>query len=219
MSKTIDTLNAYTISGQTLQDICDAAKEKRGIDYIQVSDLAECILDIGVNEQTFSGSSSTISTSKTYRISGQVLSDICDAIRTKTGSSDDISITDIADEIEEIPVRVSDLSNTFWVFNESVTMPSWSPQSFDISFFAPRVSVSASSLDIENLLVYPDRYIYFFNPGALSEYGLYEDGWGRVKNGRYYSEPDTRYIHITGGTDATNTDLIDWLYENATQTS
>jgi len=51
MSKTIDPLNSYEISGSTISSWLSVAREKRGIsDYVKFSDLADIILDIGVNE-------------------------------------------------------------------------------------------------------------------------------------------------------------------------
>lgn len=103
--------------------------------------------------------------------------------------------------------NITDLTGTTWIFNNNLIYSSFSSlaSSYSITFF----SLGRDWAEIQ-----------FINNGDYQIY--YSDGTERqyicnttTSNETYWSADKT--IQITGGTDATNSDLISWLQTNATQ--
>lgn len=95
-----------------------------------------------------------------------------------------------------------DLTGTVWVFNNSLSFPS-NAHTYNLSFVSNNVnytSIYVSDSD-ESWLDY--RYT-----GTTTQSYTAWDGW---TNNAY------KTIEISGGTDTTNSNLILWLKENATQ--
>lgn len=96
-------------------------------------------------------------------------------------------------------MAITDLTNTTWLFNDNLSLIN--EFSYSIDFMSDNINYNYLS--------------YRFREGDVINYIndndsilVYYDGWA---NNSY------KTIHITGGTDVTNTDLISWLENNATQ--
>jgi len=96
---------------------------------------------------------------------------------------------------------LSDLTGTTWYFNEHPTI------SIELYLLDCWINFTSNSENYSNLMVeYKSQSVCAVTYDAL---GMY---W----NGAWSSEA-YRTISITGGTDATNADLITWIQANATQ--
>ena len=94
-------------------------------------------------------------------------------------------------------MSVSDLTNTKWVFNNMISL-SLGVYNYAINFVSNNTNFSRLAWD-------PQSGLNYNNTEAFSDLS---GGW---TNTAY------RIIQITDGTDATNSTLISWLEENATQ--
>ena len=112
-----------------------------------------------------------------------------------------VILIDFEQEVEE-PEELTDLTNTVWKMNDTVTATS-KYGVFNIT--------TAGDLGIDSL-----RIGYSFDDSDFSWVGSNEY-WFAISDfpSDYGSPGDT--IIITGGEDVTNPDLIAWLQENATQ--
>lgn len=105
----------------------------------------------------------------------------------------------------------TDLTGTSWVFNETINISPLEEDyyRFNINYYLTNDSgVSDIRLDL-----YSDSDIDYFEmdyPNISSAYNTDFGGW---------QDDNFKSITITGGIDATNTDLIAWLQQNATLTS
>lgn len=97
---------------------------------------------------------------------------------------------------------LTDLTGTSWYFNDTLSLPE-TTTSYSLNFtdgYTSRVGIDIASDHGTN-------HMYYLTPTPYDAYNnMY--GWSDVKY---------RTIAITGGTDATNTSLIDWIQANATQ--
>lgn len=117
-----------------------------------------------------------------------------------------------ANAVKQVP-KVTDLTGTTWKWNETFSLYKVETDNrYKISF------VSASN-DFKELAVYGDRdYLVieysYLTPLADDKFVevYYYDSNGQ---GTGWREQNYRTISITGGADATNTELIDYLYANA----
>lgn len=101
-------------------------------------------------------------------------------------------------------MAITDLTNTKWVFNSGISFSVYG--SFDINgscFFDGQALTNFSTMHLN--AGEPGEYPPSF---VLDSNYIYISGW----NGSF---PFT--LNITGGTDATNVNLISWLQANATQ--
>lgn len=107
-------------------------------------------------------------------------------------------------------MAVSDLTGTKWVLNNWDINLGSSNVSYNINF-------TSNSTYYELLRVFDSNYDD--DPPNCIGYGdegiVYKGTW-IVYNGAWYDQA-YRIISITGGTDATNADLITWLEANAVQ--
>ena len=94
-------------------------------------------------------------------------------------------------------MAVSDLTNTKWLWNSSLIRDG-SIKYYNINFISNNTNYTTMEIDLE------DRYISYNDTTVHT----YPDVW---------IDEVYRTITITGGTDATNTDLINTLTYNATQ--
>ena len=96
----------------------------------------------------------------------------------------------------EETINLTDLTNTTWLLNEEVdtTINDW----YRVHFTSNETQYT--TLSFSNYEDEQGEYNYVH----YGDYAVYVDGW----RGNY------QYITITGGDDATNTDLIDWLFRN-----
>ena len=127
------------------------------------------------------------------------------------------------------PTPISDLTGTVWLFNDSTPVnPSSGYVTYSITFSfinaITKATVSATSVSTTpagNVI-----FGYTYNSGNYDyEFGYFTDtyamggspnNWGYCNEGISVTKaPLSRVIKITGGTDATNTDLIDWIKTNA----
>lgn len=108
------------------------------------------------------------------------------------------------------PEPITDLTGTTWLFNSVLSqLPLSSGQYFTMNYTSNNINCEYIGInelipDFDAPEPRVDLYLIYdnnFNP-------VYIDGW---ENEVY------RTISITGGTDVTNSDLISWLQENATQ--
>ena len=112
-----------------------------------------------------------------------------------------VILIDFEQEVEE-PEELTDLTNTVWKMNDTVTATS-KYGVFNIT--------TAGDLGIDTL-----RIGYSFDDSNFSWFGSNEYWFGIYDAPSYYGRPGDTII-ITGGEDVTNPDLIAWLQENATQ--
>ena len=108
-------------------------------------------------------------------------------------------------------MALTDLTGTTWVFNDEPNIESdlFLYKNYQLSFISNNktfINILYYGADINSYLQYSDVesinvYAYNFDSG-------YSIGW---------TDNAYKTISITGGTDATNTDLITWLEANATQ--
>lgn len=115
------------------------------------------------------------------------------------------------DSMEWGSAGLTDLTGTSWYFNEILDCTNLiSELVYDITF----VSNNTSNNSLEYILFTNScDELAFQSSGIIYVYptpfpGIISEGWA---NEAY------RTISITGGTDATNTDLIAWIQANATQ--
>lgn len=171
------------------------------------------------------------------KIAESKIQELADAVRTYTGSSDSYTLAQMASAISSNGT-VTNLTGTTWYFNDSVQINGTSIQNngYRIDFTCDNVTykyISAywwfdsgqvqSSTPLlkgpsgpqppggtgEHLLKYENTVSTIVLEGTLSDSGP-ASNW---INQAY------RTITITGGDDVANTDLINWLYENATLVS
>lgn len=111
---------------------------------------------------------------------------------------------------------ITDLTGTAWYFNSSPSLPYLDEIGYEIAFSLEEEWTDPETYDpfqYFNLLVMDGHtatlsYLDSYNYQWLPAYYEIDDAW---------LDDFLRTIHIIGGTDATNTDLINWLQDNATQ--
>lgn len=113
-------------------------------------------------------------------------------------------------------MAITDLTNTTWKFNDSLDFSGSNVggQTFTISFSSANANNSAIvtylRIGFGSWVSSLQRYIYYY-PSTTTNFhnsAFLRDKW---QNEGY------KIITFTGGTDATNADLISWLQSNATQ--
>ena len=127
------------------------------------------------------------------------------------------------------PTPISDLTNTVWLFNDSTPVNPMGYNSYSITFSfinaITKGTVTATSIGFSgsgNVF-----FGYSYQSGNDDyDFGYFTDSYvpfGDVNNWGYSNGLSvtkaslSRVIKITGGTDATDSDLIDWIQENAVQ--
>ena len=100
--------------------------------------------------------------------------------------------------------QITDLTGTKWEFNETITYDGPLVM-FTILFDSDGKSFNGLTIDPDDPFV---NGIFYSRTGGDTEVYNEANGWAKQSY---------RTIEITGGTDATNADLIDWLQSNATQ--
>lgn len=107
---------------------------------------------------------------------------------------------------------LSNLTGTSWLFNDLVTIPqSLLAKTFAINFY----SGSAGSEYYTSLGFDYSSVVYLFTYGSMDYvYYVY-----KTSDTHQWQADAYKAIQITGGVDATNTDLIEWLTSNATRTA
>lgn len=106
-----------------------------------------------------------------------------------------------------IQIPVADLTGTTWVFNDSLNFP-LDDVDYSIDFKSNNTDFNLLSLT-ERDVTGEGGYAWLLFYGNSDDYlRVYLDEWEDV---------NYKTIEITGGTDATNSDLILWLQNNAVQ--
>ena len=99
--------------------------------------------------------------------------------------------------------QITDLTGTKWEWNEEISYDG-PLNTFTILFDSDGKSFNSLTIDTGDL------------DTAIMTYGR-NSGDTQVYTGDGWAKQAYRTIEITGGTDATNPDLISWLQSNATQ--
>lgn len=144
------------------------------------------------------------------KIAESKIQELADAVRTYVGSSDSYTLEQMAEAISG-GGQVTDLTGTTWYFNDTIDMGS----GFTYLAYNDMAGMGGTyEIQFTNSsLLAPGQYITFSTglaPGDIQVYNANSQTWA---NQAY------RTITITGGTDVTNTNLINWLYANATLVS
>lgn len=112
-------------------------------------------------------------------------------------------------------MAITDLTNTTWVFNDILDFSGSNVggQTFTISFSSANANNSAIitylRIGFGTWASSIQRYIYYYPSTTFSHNNA-------VMGGEWQNE-GYKIITFTGGTDATNADLISWIQSNATQ--
>ena len=103
--------------------------------------------------------------------------------------------------------RVTNLTNTEWIFHENVTA-----EANGVEYYVEYIWRYGS----ESEEVWTDETAQGW-PGNKASIWFYDgDVFFTTNDNAGFAGPaDTRHLFITGGDDVTNSDLIDWLYNNA----
>lgn len=120
-------------------------------------------------------------------------------------------------EWENIPITISDLTNTTWLFNNSsltAVDPNEEEWVFDINF------KYADNSTVYDTLYYTNQFeenivAMQYSRGGTNHLLVYDTEQYPGSPGGWVDN-DYKTITITGGEDVTNTTLIDWLQANAT---
>lgn len=131
-----------------------------------------------------------------------------------------VSLKPVRYFIKKTGSEITDLTGTTWYFNETLTnMPSDSTIVYALNYTTNNDSSTSLTLTAARLLYNPsnsgpvdyDGYVFINGMGLPC-------GWGKCNDltSAFTSIPAYRTITVTGGTDATNTDLIAWIQANAT---
>lgn len=107
-------------------------------------------------------------------------------------------------EYENSTATITDLTGTTWVFNDTVTSFPSVTTDYAISFTSYADNVPSNEFEAVKLM--PAGNIYYIQ-------GSY---WAVVYNSSGWVNAQSKTISITGGTDATNAEIIAWLQANAT---
>lgn len=125
------------------------------------------------------------------------------------------------------PLIIDDLTGWTWVGNETLYTPSGSGASYELSY---ALNYKSSTQNFTSLNIYGENttstksisveyvstsYKPVFDGEALSEMSIWYDENG---NETTYELTPWKEVHFTGGTDATNADLIRLLQDNGTLT-
>ena len=109
-------------------------------------------------------------------------------------------------------MAVTDLTDTTWVFNNTIKL-SYDDTQYNINF-------TSNSSNFKKFQTYlsPCTIRYWYS-AAATPYVVAAQNQSSVLNiyAQDFTNSNYMTIHITGGTDATNTTLITWLEANATQ--
>ena len=104
--------------------------------------------------------------------------------------------------------NITNLTGSTWLFNET---PSYST-SLDVTYY---IDIIYSSFGEDDKIANSITFTGFQSPSSY-EY-MIQCGYDPIYNAGWQGPtPQTQTIKITGGTDVTNNNLIDLLYENAT---
>ena len=105
---------------------------------------------------------------------------------------------------------ITNLTNTSLLFNEIVRIPqSLLTKEFGINFYSGNEGEYHTSLGID----YSPMAYYFTYDGEVAYY-IYKTSDTHLWHSELYKS-----LRITGGSDATNAELITWLQANATRTA
>lgn len=145
-------------------------------------------------------------TSKEYKYYPKAdLTAIADAIRSVKGTSTAYTIDQMIETLAG-GGKVTDLSGTTWVFNEVLNLSDYGSDS------NYTLTLTIDSTDAIDLFVTSQNLSTSIKVGRRYMFtAIYDQAQTPAWTREAY-----RTITITGGTDVTNTDLIDWLYANAT---
>ena len=103
-------------------------------------------------------------------------------------------------------MSVTDLTGTTWVFNDVLDLGSFGDVKY-INFISNGENFIQLQLDSVGAGSWSRKYLIF---AGNTSYQPYNDH-------SYWGLPKFKTIQITGGTDASNSELISWLEANATQ--
>ena len=104
------------------------------------------------------------------------------------------------DFISFYPYILTNLTGTTWYFNDTISFPVFSDEIFiDFNYFD-----DTHYQDTAESLLFEDDTLYY---DAEDPYYYISGGW---------TQSEVRTIYITGGQDATNSNVINWLSANAT---
>ena len=106
-----------------------------------------------------------------------------------------------------ILTRVTDLTNTTWTFNDTLSL--FSGRQINLSFECDSDAYTNMSSVWQTL---EKRLLNYFSNSSINVYDSGEGGW---------SDEKYKTVHITGPTsqnldDTQNSEIIDWFYDNAT---
>lgn len=118
----------------------------------------------------------------------------------------------MAESTETISSIITDLTGTVWYFNEVLEQIQESFY-YNINFTSNNISYIKISWSYSSI---PQASMTLkYSPNINSDTTVYNDGVGVIFD--YWDNLETyRTISITGGADATNSNLISWLQDNAT---
>ena len=107
------------------------------------------------------------------------------------------------DNIEYGTTELTDLTGTTWYFNETLSSDNADQVVYTVDLTCGNYSASSITIFSQSNSVVYGNYI-----NAISALMYYAGEW---------ASQNARTISITGGTDATNADLIAWIQANATE--
>lgn len=149
-------------------------------------------------------------TTTTFDLSSLNLSLGTHTVKVKAKNSiglNDSNFSNVVDYVSEEHIRVTDLTNTIWRFNDTISL--FSGRQINLSFECDSTEYVYMSSVWQSL---EKRLLNYFSNSSINVYDSSEDGWSDIKY---------KTIHITGPTsqnlnDTQNSEIIDWLYDNAT---
>jgi hypothetical protein len=132
------------------------------------------------------------------------------------GGSSTINLNAVWEEL------LTDLTETIWYFNDTVDFSENTATGYDIDFVSNKelfeqLTIYSSIVDYEPAggkhdLTYRGYVGDYYVSGTERAWGIWDEMSSTLTQDNAY-----RTIVITGGADATNTDLIEWLLDNATK--
>ncbi len=132
------------------------------------------------------------------------------------GGSSTINLNAVWEEL------LTDLTETIWYFNDTVDFSGNTATGYDIDFISNKelfeqLTIYSSIVDYEPAggkhdLTYRGYVGDYYVSGTERAWGIWDEMSSTLTQDNAY-----RTIVITGGADATNADLIEWLFDNATK--
>lgn len=150
-----------------------------------------------------------------YLIDGEILGDIADAIREKTNSTDTITPENMASEIASITGsnKITDLTDTSWVLKTNPTViGTRTPGVYNEMLWQYHINFISNGTSYTTFedWSYANGYAYGLAYDDTKVFSKIND----ASQSSSWTNEAYRTISITGGTDAQNTDLIDYLCAN-----